>query len=159
MSNSNLKHHSQPIVDPIAHFNSIPWCADLLSSKSILEIQVPDRTPISTTESTLVRETLNTSKTVKACVTYLKYIQPTEESRANGETKEKPFIEVVALLDLQSGINGYANTAHGGFYGVVLDEVMGTAGNMQSGKTICSFPSLTHVLSCELSDIEDRLRI
>lgn len=36
-------------------------------------------------------------------------------------------------MDLGSGINGYAKTAHGGFYGVVLDEVMGTAANLQAG--------------------------
>lgn len=49
-----------------------------------------------------------------------------------GEEKANPFLEVGALVDLQSGVNGYAKTAHGGFYGVVLDEVMGTAANMQA---------------------------
>jgi hypothetical protein len=63
----------------------------------------------------------------------LKYIKPTEESKKNGDSKERPFIEVMALVDLQSGVNGYAKTAHGGIFGVVLDEVMGTAANMQSG--------------------------
>jgi hypothetical protein len=37
------------------------------------------------------------------------------------------------MVDLQSGVNEYATTAHGGIYGVVLDEVMGTAATMQSG--------------------------
>ena len=29
-------------------------------------------------------------------------------------------------------MNGYAKTAHGGIYGVVREEVMGTTANMQS---------------------------
>lgn len=43
---------------------------------------------------------------------------------------------MVALLDLKQGINGFAGTAHGGFCAVVLDEVMGTVGNMQAGEFI-----------------------
>lgn len=86
-----------------------------------------------TPPSALVRETLNTSKTVQACVTFLRYVKPTVESKQNGETKEKPFLEIVALLDLQPGVNGFAGTAHGGLYGVVLDECMGTVTNMQAG--------------------------
>jgi len=69
-------------------------------------------------------------------VTFLRYIPPTAESKDSGETKKKPFLEVVALVDLQKGINGFAGTAHGGFYGVVLDEVCGTAANMQAGKIL-----------------------
>jgi hypothetical protein len=126
--------YNQPVADPVAHFKAIPWCAELLADKSIVAVNVPDRTPIPSTESALVRETLNTPETVNACLTFLRYIKPTKESRENGDSKEKPFLEMVALLDLQSGVNGYAKTAHGGFYGVTLDEVMGTASNMQSGK-------------------------
>jgi hypothetical protein len=92
-----------------------------------------------TPPSALVRETLNTSKTVKACVTFLRLIKPTAESKNNGETKEKPFLEIVALLDLQPGVNGFAGTAHGGLYGVVLDECMGTVTNMQAGKFLNMF--------------------
>ena len=131
--------HNQPVASPVAHFKSIPWCAKLLSDRSIVSVQVPDRTPIASTESALVRETLNTPKTVKACVVMLKYIKPTEESKKNGDSKERPFLDVVALVDLQGGFNGYAKTAHGGVFGVILDEVMGTAANMQSGSSFTSF--------------------
>src|SRR6266536_781883 len=127
-------NYNQRVADSVAHFKAIPWCAELLADKSIVAVNAPDRTPIPSTESALVRETLNTPETVKACLTLLRYIKPTKESRENGDSKEKPFLEMVALLDLQSGVNGYAKTTHGGFYGVTLDEVMGTASNMQSGK-------------------------
>ena len=46
-------------------------------------------------------------------------------SSETGEDSKNPFLEFVTLLDLGSGVNGFAKTAHGGFYGVVLDEVMG----------------------------------
>ena len=126
--------HNQPLADPTAHFKSIPWCAKLLSARNIVGVLVPDRTPIPSTESSFIRETLNTPSTVNACVTFLKYVKPTKESIEAGETKEKPFLEMVALLELGGGVNGYVGTAHGGFNGVVLDEVLGTVANMQSGK-------------------------
>jgi len=94
---------------------------------------VPDRTPIPSTESTLVRETLNTPSSVKACVTFFRYIKPAAPASETGEDKKNPFLQLCCLLDLESGINGYAKTAHGGMYGVILDEVMGTAANMQAG--------------------------
>jgi hypothetical protein len=133
MSPNPQSAHNQPLANPIAHFKAIPWCSQLLSQKSILRIDIPDRTPLPSTESALVRESLNTSNTVKACITYLKYVKASkEEMEVRGEEKANPFLEVGALVDLQSGVNGYAKTAHGGFYGVVLDEVMGTAANMQA---------------------------
>lgn len=50
-----------------------------------------------------------------------------------GEDKKNSFLQVCALLDMGGGMNGHAKTAHGGIFGVVLDEVMGTAANMQAG--------------------------
>lgn len=99
----------------------------------MIDIQIPDRTPLASSESALVRQTLNTMETVRACIVFLRYIKPTKESLAAGETKEKPFLELVTLLDLGKGVNGFAGTAHGGFFGVVLDEVMGSAVKAQSG--------------------------
>jgi len=61
-------------------------------------------------------------------------VKPTAPASETGESKENPFLELGTLLDLESGVNGYAKTAHGGFFGVVLDEVMGTAANMQAAQ-------------------------
>ncbi|TVY26817.1 hypothetical protein LHYA1_G004809 [Lachnellula hyalina] len=159
--------HNQPVPDPLAHFHSIPWCHALLTHRSILHTAIPDRTPIATTESSLVRETLNTPRTVTACLTFLRYVKDEADNtdntkpnntdntndnsnsncnaqfrmsekeieaamKARGEDKENPFLEFGALVDLRDGVNGYAKTAHGGFFGVVLDEVMGTAANAQA---------------------------
>jgi hypothetical protein len=134
MSLNPKSEHSQPTADPVAHFKAIPWCAKLLSDKSVVQVMVPDRTPLPSTESALVRETLNTPSTVKACVTFFRYFKPTAPASETGENKKNPFLQLCCLLDVGSGINGYAKTAHGGIFGVVLDEVMGTAANMQAGE-------------------------
>ncbi|CZR52686.1 uncharacterized protein PAC_02563 [Phialocephala subalpina] len=137
MSSNPKSQFSRPVADPIAHFHSIPWCHTHLSQKSVLQIIVPDRTPLASTESAMVRETFNTPSTVNACVTFFNYKpQPGGEKgmEERGEDKKNPFLEICALLDVGSGVNGYAKTAHGGFYGVVLDEVMGTAANLQAAQ-------------------------
>jgi hypothetical protein len=70
----------------------------------------------------------------------LRYIKPTTPSLETGEDPKNPFLEFVTLLDLGSGVNGFAKTAHGGFYGVVLDEVMGSAAQMQASELSSLFP-------------------
>jgi len=100
---------------------------------------------------------MNTENTVKACVTYLRYVKPTKATRDAGETKEKPFLEMVALLDLGRGVNGYAGTAHGGFSGVVLDEVCGTVANMQSGMQ--TFLSLLYIGFVHFGYRNDQLKL
>ncbi|TVY47195.1 hypothetical protein LOCC1_G003433 [Lachnellula occidentalis] len=129
--------HNQPLPNPLAHFHSIPWCHALLTHRSILHIAIrpiPDRTALASTESSLVRETLNTPRTVYACVTFLLYVKEFQpdgasiskeekeaarktEMQARGEEKENPFQEYGALVDLRDGVNGYKGTAHGGFSG------------------------------------------
>lgn len=87
-------------------------------------------------EFSLVNETLNTPDCVKACVVMIRKINPTAESIADGETTEKPFPELMGLLDLGQGVNGYPGTVHGGFFNVILDEVMGSSVNVYKGKCL-----------------------
>lgn len=54
---SDPKEHNQPIADPVAHFEAIPWCAALLNDKANLEVLVPDRRPLASGESNFVRKT------------------------------------------------------------------------------------------------------
>lgn len=64
----------------------------------------------------------------------------TDAGHAAGETTEKPFLELLGLLDLGKGVNGYEGTAHGGFFNVVLDEVMGSTVHVYSGEFLpCAF--------------------
>jgi hypothetical protein len=125
--------HGQYILDPVSHFKGIPWCADLLSDKSIIHVAIPDRRQKLDGEYTLVKETLNSATTVRACVTYFRLPKRATGQLQPGEDKKNPFVEISTLLDLGSGINGYAKTCHGGFIATVFDEVMGTAAWQQSG--------------------------
>ena len=125
----NESSPGQYFTDPVAHFKSIPWCAALLKDKRILSTMVPDRTPVASTESSLVNITINSASTVRACMTALREVQ-------NPSDKKKPLLEIVALVDLGDGMNGYAKTLHGGFSGVLLDEVMSVAANQQTGEWI-----------------------
>ena len=126
-------NYNQPTPDPIAHFKAVPWCASLLSNPKVVAVSVPDRNPLPSTEANIVRVTLNTPSTVKACVVFLQH--PTREQRAEhvGETRERPFLEIGCLLDVGDGVAGRAHTMHGGVYAVVLDEVLSTVAYQQGG--------------------------
>ena len=132
MSTQTSTSHGQYTPDPIEHFKNIPWCAELLSDKSIIHVTVPDRRPKLDGEYTLVKKTLNGKSTVRACITYFRVPKRTDGLRP-GENKKNPFVELNTLLDLGGGVNSYAKTCHGGFLATVFDEVMGTAAWQQSG--------------------------
>jgi hypothetical protein len=136
--------HGQYIQDPIAHFKAIPWCAELLSDKRIIHLAVPDRRPKLDGEYTLVKETLNSESTVRACLTYFRLPKRTGGLRP-GEEKKNPFVEINALLDFGGGVNSFAKTAHGGFLTTVFDEVMGTAAWQQSGGKLLFHSSEGHM--------------
>ncbi|KAI1485768.1 HotDog domain-containing protein [Biscogniauxia mediterranea] len=151
--------HNQSVADPIAHFRSIPWCAALLASDppgapAAVTVTVPDRRPLASGESSFVRKTLNSGSTVRACVTWLRPAAstsptsptspaspasaPASERFLRGEDDGKDEDELLlfpvfsALLDLGADLNSYVGTMHGGLYGVLMDEVMGTAAKLQS---------------------------
>ncbi|KAI5919918.1 HotDog domain-containing protein [Camillea tinctor] len=93
---------------------------------------------------------MNSGTTVRACVSWFRPLTTTTpkaerngdkserllrgdgEAKANGEDPHNPFLVFSALLDLGEDLNSYAGTMHGGLYGVLMDEVMGTAANFQS---------------------------
>ncbi|KAI2469414.1 Thioesterase/thiol ester dehydrase-isomerase [Annulohypoxylon bovei var. microspora] len=52
--------------------------------------------------------------------------------RANGEDPRNPFLLLHALADLGVDCQSFPGIMHGGLYGVLLDEVMGTAANSQT---------------------------
>jgi hypothetical protein len=96
-------------------------------------MQIPSRQPSATREFSLVNETLNTADTVRGCIVVARKTVPTSLSITNGETIDKPFLEMVGLLDLGEGINGYPGTVHGGFFNVMLDEIMGSTVDAYKG--------------------------
>jgi hypothetical protein len=107
---------------------------------AVVSLQIPDRNPTASRESALVNETLNTSDTVRACVVLVRKLKPTPETLSGGETPAKPFLQLVGLLDLGQGVNGYPGTAHGGFFNVMLDEIMGSTVNSYTADSGEWFP-------------------
>lgn len=96
---------------------------------------------------------MNTPTTIKACVSFFRPVRAHPKLQAtagsaisksqellsgggpeNNENPKNPFLLFSALVDLGVDCQSYAGTMHGGLYGVLMDEVMGTAANFQSGK-------------------------
>ncbi|KAI1095850.1 HotDog domain-containing protein [Rostrohypoxylon terebratum] len=167
---SKSANYHQPVPDPVAHFNAIPWCAALLSDPSNLQITVPSRAPFPSGEANFVHKVMNTPDTVRACVTFIRLAKPTRlqskftiptspshsndskaikddgeaeavpaspfilsgGGRENGEDPANPFVLFHALVELGINCQSFPGIMHGGLYGVILDEVMGTAANKQT---------------------------
>jgi acyl-coenzyme A thioesterase PaaI-like protein len=100
----------------LVHFQSIPWCATLLSDPALKPTPTFSREPKPSTEDSLVAETLKTSTTISHCVSVLK--QPTQPLA---------FIDELHLfVTVGSGMNGGANLLHGGIITTLMDDAMGT---------------------------------
>ncbi|KAI1658539.1 HotDog domain-containing protein [Daldinia decipiens] len=82
--------HNQVVADPLAHFKAIPWCAALLSDPAILEIGVPDRRPLPNGGSSLIRKTMNTPTTARACVTFYQLVKPVKPVKPRSSSSSSP---------------------------------------------------------------------
>lgn len=103
-----------PQEPDLAYFQQIPWCAQLLSSPSIIITPIDSRIYKESTEDALFAETFKTEDTIKACISF--YSRP-----APGASRIE---EVHSLMSLGCRINGYPRVAHGGVVGTIIDEVM-----------------------------------
>ncbi len=99
----------------LTYFQSIPWCASLLNDPRHVIISTNSREPKESTEDALFGETLKTDRTISACLSL--YKKPA--------TPNTRIEEVMTLLSLESGVNGYPHVCHGGIVATMLDEVMG----------------------------------
>jgi hypothetical protein len=61
-------------------------------------------------------QTLATDRTIRACLT----LKPTKERE-----DDLAFTEIMTIVEVGIGINGYPDTCHGGFVATLLDEVCG----------------------------------
>ncbi|MCJ1304953.1 hypothetical protein MMC08_007766 [Hypocenomyce scalaris] len=108
-------------IPDVLHFQSIPWCAKLLADPRFTAAPTGSRSPKRSTEDSFFAETLQTDKTVRACLSL--YCIPSPPSC---DSAPSPRIqEVRTLISLGSGVNGYPRIAHGGFVATLLDEGMG----------------------------------
>lgn len=99
----------------LTFFQSIPWCASLIKDPAYVAIPTSSRVSKKNTEDALFGDILKTNKTISACLSL--YKKPAASTA--------PIEEVTTLLSLEPGLNGYANTCHGGIIATILDEFMG----------------------------------
>lgn len=107
----------------LAHFENIPWCAQLLSSPNIVITPTNSREYKASTEDALFAETFKTDDTISACLSF--YSRP-----ASGLHRIE---EIHTLLTLGYRLNGYPARAHGGIVATIIDEVMGMLLSVNKG--------------------------
>ena len=121
-SKPHLLFEDEPDKDIKAQFSSIPWAIKLFQDPTlrpfISRSRVRPKTSSSTRE-TFVSQTLHTPDTISDWQSFFR-----------AGTDSKPF-EVIYLLKLGSGLNGHHDLAHGGFLSVILDDVIGTAADVE----------------------------
>jgi thioesterase superfamily protein 4 len=94
----------------------VPWAATLINDPKWTRTRTASRQSKPSGEDTFFAETLATDRTIRACLT----LRPTEE--ANDDLAYK---EIVIIVDLGDGLNGFPQTCHGGMVATLLDEVCG----------------------------------
>lgn len=98
-------------------FQTIPWCDKILNDPSLVLVPTTSRRyKEATTEDAFFGRTLNTAETIDACVSLYRRPTPPGSSRID---------EVLTLLSLGSGLNGWPKVCHGGAVATIVDEVMG----------------------------------
>ncbi|KAF2828533.1 hypothetical protein CC86DRAFT_380458 [Ophiobolus disseminans] len=100
----------------IDHIKSIPWAAALLQDPKWTRTRTASRQVKASGEDSLFAETLATDRTLRAFLS----LRPTQE--ADGKLA---YHEVVAVVDLGSGLNGFPQICHGGIAATLLDEICG----------------------------------
>jgi acyl-coenzyme A thioesterase PaaI-like protein len=98
-----------------AHFNAIPWCAQLLADPNIIIEPVESRIQKASTEDAFFSETLQTKNTIAASLTF--YTRPTSDTERINNLN--------VLMTLGYAVNGYPQVAHGGLVATIMDESMG----------------------------------
>lgn len=95
---------------------SIPWVARLLNDPNLTLTRTGSRLPKASGEDSFFAETLATDRTIRTCVT----LRTTEET-----DDEQPYKEIVTIVEIGDGLNGFPQVIHGGMAATLLDEVCG----------------------------------
>jgi hypothetical protein len=100
-------------VDRVA---SIPWVARLLNDPKLTLTRTGSRLPKASGEDSFFAETLATDRTIRTCLT----LRTKEEA-----DDEQPYKEIVTIVEIGDGLNGFPQVIHGGMAATLLDEVCG----------------------------------
>lgn len=103
------------------YFKSVPWCGAIMNDTAYTTSPTVTRLPKVSGEDSFIAETLQTKDTILRLTT----INSVPDSSRN-----PPIEEVLVFFEVGNGVNGYPDTAHGGFVATMLDEVMGIVLNV-----------------------------
>jgi acyl-coenzyme A thioesterase PaaI-like protein len=99
-----------------AHFESMPWCLEIIKDPDFVITPTFSRQPKLATEDSLTSTTLKTNDTIQACLSVYK--------------RPPPGVvwidEVRSLMTLGTGMNGAPFMLHGGIVATLMDDVVGT---------------------------------
>ncbi|KAF2223001.1 hypothetical protein BDZ85DRAFT_319298 [Elsinoe ampelina] len=122
-------HHflttTPPPQDSITYFSSSPWTSLILSDPTYEPLPFYSRHPLPTTENAIF-STLSTPTTIPHLLALRRRDLRTPSPLTPGVPTTKPALvlpEVLALLALRPGLNAHPGICHGGFQGVILDEI------------------------------------
>ena len=96
----------------IARFSTIPWAAALINDPYWKPRDTSSRLPKASGEDSFIAETLRTDRTIRALLT----LRPVKE-----DGDDLPCKEIVTILELGDGVNGYPQIVHGGMVATMLD--------------------------------------
>ncbi|KAI9644593.1 hypothetical protein NHQ30_006614 [Ciborinia camelliae] len=119
-----------------SHFSLTPWCKPILEDRSLHPFTSESRILKEHTGDTFTAITLCSSETIPYFQCF--YSQP---------TSTRPFGEVVSLMSFGTHVNGHIDTAHGGFIGVLLDDMIGCAAEIFRSKdesTMTAYLNITY---------------
>lgn len=106
-----------------AYFNSVPWCAALLSDRRYATVPSRFGQPSPDTRGDFFTRTLATDNTIVACLYQARRVDGSSDSA--GHERVSNVEEIRAFIATASGVNGFPGVAHGGFVAAVIDESMG----------------------------------
>ncbi|CZR58554.1 uncharacterized protein PAC_08446 [Phialocephala subalpina] len=143
----SLRSHRIMEERDLNHFNSIPWCAALLSDPAFTITPTFSRQYKANTEDSLFAETLQTDSTISHCLSF--HPPPIQTSVS------APWIpEVRSLMTLGLGMNGGPATLHGGIIATLMDDAIGTlltinkhhkTGEPLSGNTVTAYLNVKYL--------------
>lgn len=100
----------------VLRLSAIPWAAKLINDKRWTPAESFNRLPKPTGEDSFFAETLDTGRTIRTML----MLRPTKE-----EEGDLAYKELLVIMDLGDGLNGYPQVLHGGFAATLLDETCG----------------------------------
>jgi acyl-coenzyme A thioesterase PaaI-like protein len=116
-----------------AHFESIPWCSEIINHPDFIITPTFSRQAKPDTEDSLTAETLKRKDAISACLTV--YKRP---------PRGTVWIdEVRSLMELGTGMNGGPFMLHGGIVATLMDDVVGTLMTVNQDKEFMPLSSST----------------